>query len=198
MILRDYVALLSANVAAVLLKTLRLNMNEPVANYIQENGLYHFTKNLETAELIKQSGMIKQSGKLASLGSNITYLFAGVPDIETYNKNLGYGTYSNLLLNPEKILYAIKLNINKEQLSNYKIRIQDGAIVHEGNCILRDDQVEIKQMVLDLIEDQDGQKRLGLRERTEKEMAEDKEDKVYINGELIRIPGILNKHKPSE
>ena len=198
MILKDYVALLSANITAVLLKTVRLNMNETVANYIQKNGLYHFTKSLETAELIKQSGMIKQSGKFASLGSNITYLFAGVPDIELYNKNLGYGAYSNLLLNPEKILYAVKLNINKEQLSNYKIRIQDGAIVHEGNCILRDDQVEIKQMVLDLIQDKNGQKKLGLRERTEQEKAEDKENKIYINGELVRIPGIINKHKPSQ
>lgn len=200
MILMDYIAAVPRNVAGILLKAIRENMNEPVANYIQENGLYHFTKDLNTAKLIQESGYIKETGKLESYGSSVTHLFAGIPDIETYNKNLGYGGEVNLLTNPERILYAIKLNINKEQLSNYKIRMQDGVILHEGKCILRDDQIEIKQMVLDLIEDKDGQKRLGLRERTEQEIEEDKKDIItYRNGIEMVIPGgIRNIHKPSE
>lgn len=198
MILKDYIAIFPKNVIGMLMKMLRENMNESVANYIQENGLYHFTTGLDTAKLIKESGYIKESSKIESYGNSVTHFFSGIPDIETYNKNLGYGGYDNLLINPEKILYAIKLNINKEQLSNYKIRVQDGVILHEGRCILKDDQVEIKQMVLDLIEDKDGQKRLGFREITEQELAKNRDSVVCINGIQMPIPRTINRYKPSE
>ena len=197
MILKNFIALLPVAVSAALLKTVKLRTNEPVANYIEENGLYHFTPNMKIAELIKESGKIKQSSKFISYGNNVSFFFAGIPDIETHMKNLSSGASNNLLLHPENVLYAVKLNINKEQLSNYKLRIQDGAIVHEGDCILRDDQVEIKQLVIDLIEDKNGQKKLGLRERREREISED-DDIVYMNGEPIRIPNIINRNKPSE
>lgn len=196
MILKNFIAFFPIAVSEILLKTVKLKINEPVLNYIDENGLYHFTPNLDVAEQIKESGLVKQSSKFASYGNNVSFFFAGNPDLEMYMKNLSKGASNNLLIYPERVLYAVKLNIKKEQLANYKIRIQDGAIVHEGSCLLRDDQVEIKQMVLDLIEDKNGQKRLGLRERTEKEISEDN-DIVDWNGKQIRVPIILHRNKPS-
>lgn len=172
--LQNFVLFFPAAISAFVLKSIKTKTNDELKQYIEDNGMYHITSS-EAAEKIIESGKIKASKSLLnSYGLPASYMFAGIPDINSYQKNCTNGAYDNILLHPEKIVYAVKLNATKNDLANFKVRnFQDGAIVHEGDCILKDEQVEIKQLILDLIIDKNGEKKIGLRERTKEEIEQD-------------------------
>lgn len=172
-----------------MLKTLRTNLNEQTAKYIEENGMYHFTKDLDTANKIIESGKINPSkNAIVSYGVPAAFLFAGIPSMDNYFKNLSEGAWNNLLLHPDQILYAVKINAKENDLSGYKMRVQDDAIVAEGGCILKPEQAEVKEIVIDYLPDKIGKKRLCLRERTKEEMQE-VTDLALLGDAPIAIPG---------
>lgn len=189
MILKNLFLVFPSIASSFLTKFIKTNLNEEVVKYIEENGLYHFTKDMDTVNKIVESGKINPSkGFFASYGVPATFLFAGIPDLDTYLENLCSNPWDNILLHPEKVLYAVKLNPRANDLSNYKLRPKDGAIVAEGGCILNPNQVEVKELVLDYLPDKTGRKSLQLRERTENEISHDT-DIFMINDEPIRVPG---------
>lgn len=197
MILKNMLLILPSSVLAVITRFYRTNLNEQTAKYISENGLYHFTKDMETANKILESGKINPSkGILNAYGKAGTYMFAGIPDYDVYLKNFSR-EYYNLLLHPERIMYAVKINARESDLSGYKMRVQDGAIIAEGGCILKPEQTEIKEIVIDYLPDKTGKKRLCLRERTKEEMQEVTD--LALLGEVpVAIPnGKFHNYIPS-
>lgn len=189
MILKNLLLILPTGLISSILKTLRTNLNEQTAKYIEENGMYHFTNNLDTANKIIESGKINPSkNAIVSYGVPAAFLFAGIPSMDNYFKNLSEGEWNNLLLHPERILYAVKINVKENDLSGYKMRVQDEAIVAEGGCILKPEQAEVKEIVIDYLPDKTGKKRLCLRERTKEEM-EEVTDMVLSGDKPIAIPG---------
>ena len=189
MILKNLLLVLPSIVSSFFAKSVRTNLNEDVVKYIEENGLYHFTKDLDTANKIIESGMINPTkGYFSSYGKPAAFLFAGIPDLDTYLENLCSNPWDNILLHPEKVLYAIKLSPKANDLSNYKFRRKDGAIIAEGGCILNPNQVEIIELVLDYIPDKTGKKTLLIRERTKEEISHDT-DIFMLHDEPIRVPG---------
>ena len=189
MILKNLLLILPTGLISSILKTLRTNLNEQTAKYIEENGMYHFTNNLDTANKIIESGKINPSkNAMVSYGVPAAFLFAGIPSMDNYFKNLSEGEWNNLLLHPERILYAVKINVKENDLSGYKMRVQDEAIVAEGGCILKPEQAEVKEIVIDYLPDKTGKKRLCLRERTKEEM-EEVTDMVLSGDKPIAIPG---------
>lgn len=199
MILKNLAVMFPIEIVTAITKFIKTKIDEHTASYIEENGLYHFTSNEDAAERIKESGYIKESNRSVSYGIPSSFMFAGIPEIDTFIKNMSDKAEDNPLLHPEKVFYAIKMHPSKDDLSNYKVRIQDNVVLHEGKCILQDDQVELKQLVIDLINDKNGNKVLGFRERTKEEIEATTTDKLEVNGKIMAIPnGKFTKNIPSE
>lgn len=79
MILKNLLLILPTGLISSMLKTLRTNLNEQTAKYIEENGMYHFTKDLDTANKIIESGKINPSkNAIVSYGVPAAFLFAGI------------------------------------------------------------------------------------------------------------------------
>ncbi len=189
MILKNLILMLPESILAALIKTIRTNLDKETAEYIDKNGLYHFTRDLETANKIIESGKINPTKSIfVSYGIPGAFMFAGIPDLDNYFKNLSEGEWNNLLLHPDHILYAVKINAKKNDLTDYKMRIQDGAIIAEGGCVLNPEQAEVKELVIDYIPNKDGKKVLALRERTKEEM-EQVTDLAMMGDEPVAIPG---------
>lgn len=189
MILKNLILMLPESILAALIKTIRTNLDKETAEYIDKNGLYHFTRDLETANKIIESGKINPTKSVfVSYGIPGTFMFAGIPDLDNYFKNLSAGAWNNLLLHPDQILYAVKVNAKERDLNDYKMRLQDGAIIAEGGCILKPDQAEVKELVIDYIPNKDGKKVLALRERTKEEI-ERETDFVMMGDCPVAIPG---------
>lgn len=199
MILKNLAILFPSEIWTILTKFAKTKIDEHTANYIEENGLYHFVPNEEVARLIKQSGYIRESNAILSYGVPSAFMFAGKPDIDAFIKNMSDSAENNPLIHPEKVFFAIKMHPNKSDLANYRVRIQDNVILHEGKCILQDDQVEIEQLVIDLINDKNGNKVLGFRERTKEEIEQTTTNLKEFNGKLMAIPNAkFTNNIPSE
>ncbi|MCX8074946.1 MAG: hypothetical protein N2749_05105 [Clostridia bacterium] len=139
--------------------------NESIKKTILNEGLYHFTSE-ESADKILSSGYIKPTkGILNNHGfGNKVYMFPGIPDFELSKKNLPDKT--NPLINGNTEFFAIKLNINEDELGKYKQRLQDNAITYRGKCELPNDRVKKVSIVVDLDKDD----KYILREKTEEEI----------------------------
>ena len=189
MILKNLILMLPESILAALTKTIRTNLDKETAEYIEKNGLYHFTRDYETANKIIESGKINPTKSVfVSYGIPGAFMFAGIPDLDNYFKNLSAGAWNNLLLHPDQILYAVKVNAKENDLTDYKMRIQDGAIIAEGGCVLNPEQAEVKELVIDYIPNKDGKKVLALRERTKEEM-EKVTDLAMMGDDPVAIPG---------
>lgn len=170
---KDFILLFPRGITAGLVKTVRTNPTDKMKEYIEENGLYHITSDEETVDKIIESGMLKKTKSIAdSYGIPAAFMFAGIPTVSNYLKNMMViSNENNILLNPEKIIHAVKINPNKQEINKMKIRsLSDDAVLHKGNYIFKDEKIEKKKLVLDLLQDKDGSKKLGLREMTEEEM----------------------------
>jgi len=111
-------------------------------NKIISEGLYHFTSN-DTADKILESGFIKRTtSKLPGVsivknhgrGEHV-FMFAGIPDVASYKRNLRNSDNPFITGNLE--FTAIKLDIKEDELnkykSKYKSRIHDDIIMHKGD-----------------------------------------------------------------
>ncbi len=180
--LGNLILLAPNTVLAVLAKTVRLNLTEKVNNIAVEKGFYHCVPNKEVGNKILDSGKIRASkGILNAYGKSAAFMFLGIPNLENYLKNLISDPRKNILMAPEQIVYAIKMEPKLEELSNYKTRLADNVILHEGDCIIPEERTKLTQLVLDLVRDENGtvildnkgQKQIAFRERTEAEIQRD-------------------------
>lgn len=182
--LENLILFVSGSIASTLLKVVRLDMTNEVNKMAVDKGLYHFVPNEEIGHKILESGKILSAkgalGIIDSYGTPAAFMFLGVPELENYMKNLSNFS-DNKVLNPEQIMYAVKFNPKLEEMSNYKSRMVDNVIIHEGDCIIPPERTSIAQFVLDLQKDEQGNvvydsqgyKQIGLRERTKEEIERD-------------------------
>ena len=175
--LQNLIICIPGSILSILAKTIRINPTTKVNNLIVENGLYHFTPNEEVANKILTSGKVKSTKGFNAYGTKGAFMFLGIPSIENHIKNIA-NSKNNILFDPTEITYAIKINPKLNELSNYKSRIMDEVIIHEGDCIIPQEETKIVQIVKDIQRDKDGnpvldsngQKIIILRERTDKEI----------------------------
>lgn len=150
-------------VISTLAKHYRTNLDDNVKDKIIEEGMYHFTDK-ESALKIKESEVLYPATKtlskyINSYGTPVACMFAGLPDIENYAKNVSKASgKTNPYANPCMVATAVKISPeNKEQLKNYKIRnIADNAVLYEGYCVLPHERVSVEKMVPDLVRDKNG------------------------------------------
>jgi len=157
MLLETFLAANCAILSSKMLYT-KLEKNQEIENNIMSQGLYHITTP-EAADAILETGVIKPSGNIASLGSKKCFFFAGAPDYESFIQNIsrikGYE------------MVAIKVMPTKEQLSSYKVRsYHDNAVIYKGTCNLEDKQVEKVTLVMDI----DEKGKIFTREKTPEEI----------------------------
>ncbi len=218
--LENLIIFMPGAIASTLLKIVRLNMTDEVNKMAVDKGLYHFVPNEEVGHKILESGKILSAkgalGIIDSYGTPAAVMFLGVPELENYLKNLSNFS-DNKVLNPEQIMYAVKFNPKLEEMSNYKSRMVDNVIIHEGDCIIPPERTSITQFVLDLqkdeqgniIYDSQGYKQIGLRERTKEEIERDgdkytpsqeflealesyKERNGYIKNDILKLGNRAN------
>lgn len=156
---------------SILTKTIRTNIDENTKQYIEENHLYHCSSKenidtiLDTGYLKPATGLLKN---VTSYGKSCCFMFAGLPELDSFIKNMSVNPY----LEPTKIQHAVEFDIKKEELNNYKIRpFSDEAIIYEGYCVFPQNRVKPVELVTDLKKDNNGNI-IGLcvRKRTEQEI----------------------------
>lgn len=117
-----------------------------VHNKIVNEGLYHLTT-MENAIAIMESGYIKPSNSLISMGREKCFFFPGLPSY--INLCINTANYANKYEIP-----AIKIRINESELNSLKQRsFADNIIVYEGKCVIPRDRTEIVSLVLDFDKD---------------------------------------------
>lgn len=157
MIIKDIAMFFPNTFISTILKFSREDIEDKGKQEILKNGLYHITKNEETAKKIIESQYLRPArgvGKnINSYGTACVCLFNGTPSVENYMRNLVYGQSKNPYINPTIVENAIKiLPTKKEELTNYKVRaLSDNAIIYEGYCILPQEETKIVQLVPDLV-----------------------------------------------
>jgi len=162
--------------------------NKKIEKDILEKGLYHVTKE-EAADAILESGYIRPSNSLISLGSKKCFFFAGTPDYQTLIQNVAnIGDYE---------MTAVKVRPSEEQLKSYKVRsYNDNAVIYKGRCTLEDKQVEKVTLVLDI--DEKGV--LYTREKTKEEIekgayvpSEELKQRVHMQSLPVQMIGNMGK-----
>ncbi len=172
------------------LKGIKVNIDEEGKNQIIEHGLYHVTKNEQTATKILESNYLKPSTGLMknikSYGTACVCLFNGAPTMENYIKNMANGNIKlNPILTPNMVADAIKIMpTDVEELKNYKTRLADNVVIYEGFCELPKEKVKSVKLVPDLERDLETGKpivdkktneyKIVFREANENELNEDK------------------------
>lgn len=98
--------------------------SEIISNKILTDGLYHLT-DVDSAQKILESGMVKKSGVITSYGPSKSFFFAGQPSLEDVSINLnGF----------EEKRIAVKFKIDEGELANFKFReFDDQAVVNYGD-----------------------------------------------------------------
>lgn len=189
--LSNFITFLPNSFLTVILRTIRTNLSNDISNYIVNNGLYHVVPNKEIGNKILESGHIRPSSTIASYGMPSAFMFAGIPELDHYIQNAMFN--GNILLNPSIIVDAVKFEPYANELGNFKLRLQDNSVLHEGTCIIPPDRCKITQLVLDLIKDQNNNEILGFRERTLEEIENNAE---YIPSDACKkaIEMELQKH----
>lgn len=184
MILETFVAVNSAMFATRAINTkIEKNMREKIL----EDGLYHVTTE-ENADKIIESGHIRPSSILLSLGRKKCFFFAGTPSY----KDLA----SNCASEAKKYEFkAVKLMPNEEELSKFRQRtFNDDSITFAGKCYLPEERAEIVDLVLDI----DEKGNIYTREKTEEEIENEyvpKEELVQKMNSLTNnnVIGIMGK-----
>lgn len=189
--LSNFITFLPNSFLTVILRTLRTNLSPEISNYITNNGLYHVVPNEEIGNKILESGHIRSSSALISYGIPSAFMFAGMPELDHYIQNAMFN--GNILLNPSIIVNAVKFEPYSNELGNFKLRLQDNSVLHEGTCIIPPDRCKLTQLVLDLVKDKNNNEILGFRERTPEEIENNTE---YIPSDACKqaIETELQKH----
>lgn len=169
----------------VVLKTIRVKADEQTKKEILKNGLYHITTSEKVLDQIVESQHLRPATGLAkninSYGKAAVCFFNGIPNINDYMHNLNKSPY----IKPQMVEPALKIMPKKkEELSNYKIRaLIDNAVLFEGYCILKSDEIEKVFLVPDLVRDDNGvpivntktnRYDIAFREANDKELSNDR------------------------
>lgn len=190
--LKDFILYLPRWGYSTAVKHIRTQIPEETKEYIQENHLYHITKDEETVEKIIDSGYLKPASGMMkyidSYGSPVACMFAGEPSGDDYIKNLtGADTNKNPYLNPTMIAHGVEIDIKSNELERFRTRLlADGVIIYKGKCNLPENRVKKVQLVPDLwIDKESGEKSIKFRKRTEKEI-EQSPDKYLPSQEYLQ------------
>lgn len=170
----------------------RFELTEKVKEQATKEGLYHFVKDDETADIIMQSEHIRPSDEITSYGKKCVFMFCGGPTVDNYIKNMTddnailknnmWEKQVNPYITPNRVATALKITPRMKDLANYKFRgLQDGAFMYEGYCILPPDTVQKVKMVPDLVRDSDGEPiidengeyQMAFREASPEELSQD-------------------------
>ena len=182
MILESFLVASGVSIASRMVHT-KVEKDKQVTDKILSDGIYHITS-IENANKIIDSGHIRPSSNLISMGRKKCFFFAGTPDYDQI--------CSNCASSATKYEFsAIKVMPNKDELASFKQRsLNDGAITFIGKCDLPEDRANIVQMVLDLDKDN----KVISREKTEEEIK--KGD--YIPSEMLYEKLKLSDNKKIE
>ena len=155
--LGDLIVFFPGAIMGTIAKTIKTHIPEETKKYIDENHLYHCVPRKDTINKILESGYIKPATgifkNINSYGKSACCMFAGMPSMDSFIKNCSVNPY----LNPEKIIYVVELDVNKDELNNYKIRpFSDETILYEGYCSFTNEKVKGVELVADLIRDENG------------------------------------------
>lgn len=145
----------------------RFELTEKVKQQATQEGLYHFVRNDEVADIILQSQHLRPSDNITSYGKKCVFTFCGAPSVDNYAKNLTdtnslkknklWDGQINPYVNPTAVATALRFKPQMKDLANYTFRgLQDGAFMYEGFCILPPNAVEKLKMVPDLVRDSSG------------------------------------------
>jgi len=167
MVLESFIAVNSAMLAT---RAINTKIEQDMKDKILDEGLYHVTT-AENAQKIIESGHIKPSSNILSLGSKKCFFFAGLPSY----KDLA----SNCASEAAKYEFkAVKLNPNSEELSKFRQRaFNDDSITFKGRCDLPEERTEVVDLVLDI----DEKGNIYTREKTEEEL-----EKYIPKDELVQ------------
>lgn len=222
MLIKDIAMFVPRGIISTILKSVRTDIDTAGKEEILQNGLYHITKDQETAELILNSEYLKPSTgilkNINSFGTAVACMFDGLPTMDNYMKNLETTkTANNPLLTPNMVLNAIKISPTEmSELSNYKVRsLADNVIEYEGYCVLPKGKVKTVKLVPDLNRDtvtnmpiinpKTGEYEIVFREAKEEELNQDqktykvKEDYLkYIEKMREKIGYLNGNHLPAK
>ncbi len=222
MLIKDIAMFVPRGIISTILKSVRTDIDTVGKEEILQNGLYHITKDQETAELILNSKYLKPSTgilkNINSFGTAVACMFDGLPTMDNYMKNLETTkTENNPLLTPNMVLNAIKISPTEmSELSNYKVRsLADNVIEYEGYCVLPKGKVKTVKLVPDLNRDtvtnmpiinpKTGEYEIIFREAKEEELNQDqktykvKEDYLkYIEKMREKIGYLNGDHLPAK
>ena len=222
MLIKDIAMFVPRGIISTILKSVRTDIDTVGKEEILQNGLYHITKDQETAELILNSEYLKPSTgilkNINSFGTAVACMFDGLPTMDNYMKNLETTkTANNPLLTPNMVLNAIKISPTEmSELSNYKVRsLADNVIEYEGYCVLPKGKVKTVKLVPDLNRDtvtnmpiinpKTGEYEVIFREAKEEELNQDqktykvKEDYLkYIEKMREKIGYLNGDHLPAK
>ena len=222
MLIKDIAMFVPRGIISTILKSVRTDIDTVGKEEILQNGLYHITKDQETAELILNSEYLKPSTgilkNINSFGTAVACMFDGLPTMDNYMKNLETTkTENNPLLTPNMVLNAIKISPTEmSELSNYKVRsLADNVIEYEGYCVLPKGKVKTVKLVPDLNRDtvtnmpiinpKTGEYEIIFREAKEEELNQDqktykvKEDYLkYIEKMREKIGYLNGDHLPAK
>ena len=222
MLIKDIAMFVPRGIISTILKSVRTDIDTVGKEEILQNGLYHITKDQETAELILNSEYLKPSTgilkNINSFGTAVACMFDGLPTMDNYMKNLETTkTANNPLLTPNMVLNAIKISPTEmSELSNYKVRsLADNVIEYEGYCVLPKGKVKTVKLVPDLNRDtvtnmpiinpKTGEYEIIFKEAKEEELNQDqktykvKEDYLkYIEKMREKIGYLNGDHLPAK
>lgn len=167
-------------------KTQHYSLEENTKEKIVEQGLYHFTSK-DVADRIVKDGFFKPTkGFVANhMGKDKVYMFAGLPDMDNFSKNLP--AKLNPFVSGNLEFNAVRLNPNEQELSKFKERLQDSAVVYEGRYDISSGRAKAVELVVDL--DKNG--KCIFREKTEQEL----ENGYMPSAELLEY---IEKHKTNK
>jgi len=167
-------------------KTQHYSLEEDTKHKILSEGLYHFTSKEVANKIIKDGYFRPTKGRIANhLGKEKVYMFAGIPDMANFSKNLPANL--NPFVSDNLEFSAVKLNPNEKELSRFKERLQDSAIVYEGRYDIGENRAKSVELVIDL--DKEG--KCIFREKTQEEL----ENGYKPSQELLQY---IKEHKISK
>lgn len=167
MVLETFAAVNSAVLAT---RAINTKIEKDMRDKILSESLYHVTTE-ENAQKIMESGYIKPSNHILSLGAKKCFFFAGLPSYRDLSSNCAKEATSYEFK-------AIKLSPNEEELSKFRQRsFNDDSITFKGKCDLPKERTEVVDLVLDI----DEKGNIYTREKTEQEL-----EKYVPKDELIQ------------
>lgn len=166
-------------------KTQHYSLEEDSKEKILSDGLYHFTSKEAAKNILKDGFLRPTKGRIKNhMGKDKVYMFAGVPDIDNFSKNLPANL--NPFISGNLEFSAVRIRPDEQELHKFKERLQDGAIVYEGRY-----DIGNKGNAVELVVDLNSDGKCVFREKTE----EEKQNGYVPSKELAKY---IEEHKISK